>query len=353
MAKVVDRIRERVQEARRDHPSVDRLVRTQEHYGRVSAGQQAGAITYFGFLSVFPILALSFFVVGYVAKVYPDARADLLDAVDRILPGLVGRQKGQVPLSTIEDAAGAVGLVGLAGVLYAGLGWVDSVRSALQVVFEVPRTAQPNFFIGKARDLVTLVVLGVVLLVAVAVTGFVAGFSTDVLDWLHLSRRLGWLVVVVTVVLGLAANAVLFFAMFVLLARPATPRRSLWEGAALGAVGFELLKQLSKYLLASTRGEPAFQVFGIALILLVWINYFSRVILYAAAFAHVSPAARRARERSYAADPVQGPQTPSLDVPPVAPPPVRAPGPVPAFLAGAGTMVAALAVLKKIGKKQK
>ena len=49
----------------------------QEHYGAVKAGQQAGAVTYFAFLSFFPILALAFFVVGWIAKVYPDAQDDL------------------------------------------------------------------------------------------------------------------------------------------------------------------------------------------------------------------------------------------------------------------------------------
>ena len=77
---------------------------------------------------------------------------------------------------------------------------------------------------------------------------------------------------------------------------PHTPKRSLLHGALLGAVGFEILKQLSGLLLSATKGTPAFQAFGIALILVVWINYSSRVVLYAAAWAHTSPEARAQRE---------------------------------------------------------
>jgi membrane protein len=98
---------------------------------------------------------------------------------------------------------------------------------------------------------------------------------------------------------GLAANVVLLMAMFRLLARPPTPARSLWQGAMVGAVAFEILKQASSYLLASTRQQPAFQAFGIALILLVWINYFSRVVMYAASWAHTSPAARADRDSEH------------------------------------------------------
>jgi membrane protein len=53
----------------------------------------------------------------------------------------------------------------------------------------------------------------------------------------------------------------------------------------VGALGFELLKQASTWLLAATTRQPAFQAFGIALILLVWIYYFSRVLLFAASWA--------------------------------------------------------------------
>ena len=78
-----------------------------------------------------------------------------------------------------------------------------------------------------------------------------------------------------------------------------------------GAIAFEVLKQLSTLLLSSTQGSPAFQAFGIALILLVWINYFSRVMLYTAAWAHTSAAARAARPEPEAA-PVEGPPSPPL-----------------------------------------
>ena len=120
---------------------------------------------------------------------------------------------------------------------------------------------------GKVRDLITLVIIGTVLLVAVAFTGLVSGFSNDLLDWLNLSTALGWLVTLLTIALGLLANAVLFFAMFRLLAAPDIPKRAMWSGALLGAVGFEILKQLSTLLLRLTQGSPAFQVFGLALIL--------------------------------------------------------------------------------------
>ncbi|MFB9313763.1 YihY/virulence factor BrkB family protein [Nocardioides plantarum] len=304
-------VKERLGEAREEHPALDHVLLMNEHYGRVKAGQQAGAVTYFAFLSFFPILALAFFTVGLIAGVYPDARENVVTAIDSVLPGIIGDGESQISIDDVQDFSGLAGVVGLLGVLYAGLGWVSALRDALGVVFETPQREQPSFVKGKLRDLEALVVVGLVLVVAVAVAGFVSGFSEDVLDFLGLGSELGWLVRLLAIVLGLAANALLFYALFKLLAEPDPPSRSLWSGALLGAVGFEVLKQLSGLLLGSTKGQPAFQAFGIALILLVWINYFSRLVLYAATWAYTTPAAIALRQGA-PADPVQGPATPDL-----------------------------------------
>jgi membrane protein len=317
MASLKQRVTSKVHELRTEHPRLDHAVRTQEHYGDVKASQWAGAVTYFGFLSVFPILALAFFFVGYLSRVFPDAQDTLVEAIDSMLPGIVGNGDEQLSLSEIEDAANTVGLIGLVGVLYTGLGWLSALRDALITVFALPDREQPSFVMGKVRDLITLAVLGTVLLVAVALTGVVAGFAEDLLDWANLSEASTWMVKLVTIAVGLVANSILVLLMFRLLAAPGLPWRAMASGALLGAVGFEILKQLSTLLISLTQEAPAFQVFGITLILLVWINYASRLILYAAAWAWTHPLAEAQRVAAPAA-PVEGPPLPSIDELPAA-----------------------------------
>jgi membrane protein len=309
----LERVRRRIDEVRRRRPLVDHVVRMQEHYGQVKAGQQAGAVTYFGFLSFFPLLALSFFVVGWISRVYSGARADLRDALNGVMPGLIGSDQGQATLGQIERAAGTLGLVGALLLLYSGLGWLSAIRDALVTVFETPAKVQPGFVGAKLRDLLALVLVGVVLFVSVAVAGLAGSFSEALLDRAGLDVNLSWLLTLLTIVLGFAANVLLFFLMFRLLGEPRAPRSALLQGALLGAVAFEILKQLSNVLLRVTQGSPAFQAFGVALIVLVWINYFSRIVLYAAAFAQTAPATRALRSAEPAA-PVQGPPSPGVRV---------------------------------------
>jgi membrane protein len=302
--------KERLEALRGRWPLLDHLLRTQEHYGDVKAGQQAGAVTYFGFLSFFPILAIAFAAVGLIASSYPDARDALVDAISEVFPGMIGEGEGEISLATLEDAARTAGVLGLLGLLYAGLGWLSSMRDALLVVFELPAFEQPNFVIGKLRDLVTLASVGLVLMLSVGVSGLVGRLSEDILELLGLGPALQSLMWVLAVVIGVLASTVLFLVLFRLLANPHTPKRSLLHGALLGAVGFEILKQLSGLLLSATKSTPAFQAFGIALILVVWISYTARLVMYAAAWAHTSPAARAEREEEVGR--VEGPQTPAL-----------------------------------------
>ena len=350
---LIDTVKDKVAEVRERRPFVDHVVRMVEHYGHVNGSALAAAVTYFAFLSFFPILAVSFAVVGLVSRAYPRADDDLLEALDGVLPGIVGGENG-IEISTFQDNAPGLLSIGLLLALYSGLGWLSGMRTSLVAVFEEPEREQPNFVIGKVRDLLALLTLGSVLIVSVAVSGVATKVATPILDFLGLGAGATPLLWAFALVLGLATSTLLFFAFFKLLASPDVPTRSLLSGAMLGAVAFELLKQLSTVLLQATREQPAVQAFGIALILLVWINYFSRVVVYAAAWAHTSPEARAAREASMVAE--QTVEGPSIDLAAVAAvadgvrpgaAAASAPSPRAAFAAGAASTLGLVALLRR------
>ncbi len=301
-------VKEKVAEVRERSPFIDHVVRMVEHYGKIKGSALAASVTYFAFLSFFPILALAFAVFGQVTKVYPNAEAQLVKAADSVLPGLVGPPNG-VSLESLQGAAPGIFSIGILLALYSGLGWLSGLRAALVAVFEETPREQPNFFVGKLRDILALLSLGSILVVSVAVSGVATKVLTPILDLFNLGPVAGWFLAALAIALGLAANTLLFFAFFRLLATPELPSRSLWSGALLGAVAFEILKQVSTLLLESTANSDAFQAFGIALILVVWINYFSRVVVLAASWAHTTAEARAIREAREAVDAaVQGPQ---------------------------------------------
>jgi membrane protein len=347
---IVANLKQRVEDARERWPLLDHLVRTFEHYGNVNGSALAAAVTYFAFLSFFPIVALAFAVIGFISGAYPNADDNLVDAISSVLPSIVGGEDG-LQLSTFRENAPGILSVGLLVALYSGLGWLSGMRTALIAIFEEPEKEHPSFLLGKVRDVVALLTLGTVLLLSVAISGVATKLATPILELLGLGEGVEPVVWVLGLALGLAANTVLFFAFFRVLAAPNVPTRSLWSGALLGALAFEALKQLSTFLLAGTKDQPAAQAFGIALILVVWMNYFSRVVVLAAAWAHTSPAAREQREReAWREGDVEGPQIDlrqAAEHSPVLAARTPSTGRARSFAAGAVTMLALVAVTRR------
>jgi membrane protein len=288
---LVDRVKARIQALRERYRFLDHLIAMNEHYSTVQGSVLAGAVTYFGFLSFFPILALGFAVVGYVSIAYPGAKDSLTTAIEQVLPGIVSANGGghTISLRDIESSKQAAGIVGFLGLLYSGLGWLSGLRTALQDAFRVPRYRQGNFVVGKLTDLLVLLILGAVMIVSVGIAGAVKGWAGTILGWVGLdSSPLGEpLIWAVGVVLGLAASTVLFFVMYKLLGRPTLPAKPLLQGAFLGAFGFEVLKLLVVNVLGKVGGS-ALAPLAIAITLVVWINYFSRLVFYGASWAMTS-----------------------------------------------------------------
>src|SRR5680860_1135413 len=152
MASLKERVTTKVKEVRERRPIVDHLVKMVAHYGAVNGNGQAGAVTFFGFLSFFPILALAFFLVGYVSQVYGEANTYLVQAIDEIFPGLIGNGETQISLTDFQENAGAIGIIGLVGVLYSGLGWLSGMREALLTMFKMPARVPVSYTHLRAHE---------------------------------------------------------------------------------------------------------------------------------------------------------------------------------------------------------
>ncbi|MGZ4633419.1 MAG: YihY/virulence factor BrkB family protein, partial [Actinomycetes bacterium] len=183
------RVRGRVRDQRARRPALDHAVRAYDRNSEVLGNQVAGALTYFGFLSFFPLLALAFAVVGYISSVYPGAQDAVTGVVRDNFPSLIGSRPGQVDVGDLTAAKRGAGIIGVLGLLYAGLGWVDNLRDGLQRVFGTT-DARLGFGRKKLADLVVLVLLGGSLLFSVVVSSTATAATRSVLGLVGLERSL-------------------------------------------------------------------------------------------------------------------------------------------------------------------
>ncbi len=96
-------------------------------------GNQFGAaITYFSFLSMIPILMVSFAAAGFVLASHPTL---LQDIFNKILTNVSDQTLATTLKSTINTAVQqrtTVGIVGLLIALYSGVNWMGNLREAIR-----------------------------------------------------------------------------------------------------------------------------------------------------------------------------------------------------------------------------
>ena len=272
--------------ARARRPFLDHLVRTYQRYQADTGDRLAAAVTFYWFLSLFPILLLAIAIAGYALG--DSARPEIVKGFSGFLPQGVAKTVGDV----VANSKGKAGLLGIIGTLLSGLGWIAGLREAIRTIWHQNVTAG-NLVVAKIRDVVVLVGLFAVIAASVGVS-IVATASTDaVVSFLGIDQLPGASVLtnVLAYVVGGAVDVVVFLFLFTGLARVPTRLSRVVKGAVFGAVVFELVKFAGAKYVASTttKGEATYGTFAVVVGLLLFLNLVTRGILLAAAFTVTAP----------------------------------------------------------------
>lgn len=330
---------------RASRPWLNHLVRAASHYSSRQADLLAAGITYYGFLALFPVILLAVSIAGFVLSGQPELLRELILQIRVAVPGDLGRQLVDAVVLATEKRR-VVGVIGLVGVLYAGVLWMGKLRVAMQTIWR-GAPDETNFVKDAIRDLLSLIGLGGAFLASVALTALATGLTSFVIDLLGLSEIPG--IRVVTALLGIliavAGDTLIFLWLFTRLPRMHAPIRRILSGAVFGAVGFEILKLVGTLYIAQVTSSPALAAFSSLIGLLVWIYIASRFLLFAAAWTSTS---RRMVDLIVAEAAANDPAEPVIEGPRV--PPLKRPtegGPstsaVAAGLVGVGAIVGAVA----------
>jgi membrane protein len=277
--------------ARHRFPGFDHAIRAYQRYKGEDGDALAASVTYFGFLSFFPLVALGFSVLGFVVANDASLRNSVEDALSQALPGIIGTGSNQINVDQIADAKAGAGIIGILGLLYAGLGWVDALRQVLRKLWH-QHASDGNIIVKKLKDVVILVGLGLALLASVVVSSGATTATNSVLDWLGLSGSLAAKAVLKALgpLLGIAADIVVFGWLYTRLANSGRGREAVLRGTLLMALLFEVLKQIGAFYLQATTSNPLYGTFAALIGLLIWINVVSRLFLICGAWIVTEPA---------------------------------------------------------------
>ncbi|MDR6862376.1 YihY/virulence factor BrkB family protein [Phycicoccus sp. 3266] len=261
--------------------------RAWKRYGDARGNLLAGGVGYFAFFSVFPAVLLAFTIFGFVLRGQPGLLEESKNAINDLLPGFVqskANPNGVIRVSMPTSATLSVsGIISVVGLVLAGTGWLSALRDGIRAVFGVEGSVG-NPVVAKLRDLGVLLVLGVGIVLSAAV-GAVAGAAARWLGGLIGLGGQGWVLTLVSLLVGVALDGAIVLVMLRLLSGVDVPWHGLRNAAVFGGISLTLLKKFGSVLLASTTHNKLYLGFALVVGLLVWLNFMSRVLLISAAWA--------------------------------------------------------------------
>jgi membrane protein len=268
------------------------IERSVDAFARNHCPQLAASISYYALLSIFPAAILMVAIFGFVIG-DDKARTEVVDFLFENLP--VSEGQGRQDLKRIVDGVtsntGALGVVGLLGVLYSASALMGAIRNSLAIIGETEHQRPP--LRAKALDLLLVLGLGILIALSFAAT-LVRGLAVD------LSKDLGFTGRVIDGALNafgflipFTLSLIAFTVILIVVPYPRPRLRDVWPGVVLAAAGFELAQRgFALYLENFGNYSAIYGSLGAVITFLVFIYIAAMVFLLGAEMATLWPRVR-------------------------------------------------------------
>ena len=223
----------------------------------------AALITYYGFVSMFPLLLLFFSAVGFVLHGDPSLQHRLAGSALRNFP-IVGPQLRH-NVSGFKGSGAALA-VGIAGSLYGGLGIMQAAQAAFNQMYGIPRNRQPNPLTSRVRSVALLGLLGGGILATTALTIFASTVRTIG------GTGIGPGLTILGELLAYALNVALFAGAFQLLTARELGWSDVLTGGLIAGASWQALQAVGASYLAH-RLHHANELYGSFALVLALLGY--------------------------------------------------------------------------------
>jgi membrane protein len=273
-----DAVEARIMALRHRSKHFDHLSRAVLRYDEVNGGRLAAAIAYYGFFAIFALLLIGYSIFGILLT----NNTELFDVVRDFL----GQNLPFLDLQQVLASGRTVGVVGLLGLIFTGVGWVESIRSSQREIWRLNQ--HPGYVV--LRQVVDLAVLLCVL--ALVATSVLAVWSLERLLGWAFGGHASWLLTMVSWILTVGINMLLGAALLAAVPRlRMTVRRMLPPVLQVG-VGITLLNTVGRSFVNLVQHNPAYGLVASAVGALVYLYVFNQLLLFGAAWAATSPHGR-------------------------------------------------------------
>jgi YihY family inner membrane protein len=240
-------------------------------YGDDNGGSLAALLTYYGFLSVFPLLLVLVTILGIVAGTHAGLEKHIVNSALSQFP-VIGNELGK-NIKTLHDNSPAGLTIGILGLIWGGTGVCQSAQYTMAQVWNIPKVKRPGFLPRLGRSGLLLAVGAIFLVVSSGLAG-VATFSGS----RAVALRIGGALLVAVV------DVALFVIVFRILTPSSIPGSDLWRGAVVAGIVWAVLQTVGGFLMDHElrHTSQVYGFFAIVLGTLWWIYLAAQIVVYAA-----------------------------------------------------------------------
>ena len=191
-------------------------------------------IAYYGFLSLFPLMLVLVTLLGMLLRNNPELQ-DAIQASALANFPVIGEEISK-NVHSLRGSGLALG-IGLALALWAGLGAVKVLQTAMNAVWNVPYRHRPNVWVSLLRAMLILVALGVITIASAAAGSVGAGGDS-------------WLLGIAGIAISVMLNLIMFLLAFRILTTEDVTWDDVFPGALVAALSWTALQAIGGYIVS-------------------------------------------------------------------------------------------------------
>jgi YihY family inner membrane protein len=263
-----DRLLRRVDKQHQQRAWVAFPYAVMKKFGDDQAGNLAALIAYYGFLSLFPLMLALVTLLGMLLRNNPELQDTIRTSALANFP-VIGEEISK-NVHSLRGSGLALG-IGLALALWAGLGVMKVLQTAMNALWNVPYRHRPSVWLSLLRAMLLLLVLGVIT-VASAAAGSVGAGSDS------------WLLGIAGIAISVLLNLVLFLLAFRILTTEDVAWGDVFPGALIAALAWTVLQAVGGYIVSHQLqgASDTYGTFAMVIGLLAWIYLGGQITLFAA-----------------------------------------------------------------------
>lgn len=239
----------------------------------------SSGITFNVLVTIVPLLLITISVLGMLVESSTSAREQILSFIQRIMP-LASAQAESLLFGLVEDS-GWFGVLGLVGLIWASTRLFGSLRTVLEIIFEIPPEERLGIVEGKIHDIRMVVVVGSLFLLTISLTTALNWLKNYGVGFLGLDAyNISWFWSLASLLVAYLITYMMFFFVYRYVPDRWIPRQDAAVAAFFSSVLFELAKQaFVAYLAEFGRFMELYGSFTNLVVIAFWVYYSSIVFI--------------------------------------------------------------------------